>query len=203
MKMRLLNIAASAVALVVIVAMAAAGCSSSDPQDPSGSSSDSEINEKNPEGGTGDFGLDSDPLISELDWVAGRLDAVQGIWGFTSDGVEWQNSYDLRQMRGQPAWFGSTGSSGWAGAGQAVPRSVMHELGHSYWGAFPVEGRPDLIPGSDVQAILESYQADLFKFMQQPPDRFEPLRDRFRNLPHLIEGTCRTLSISARRIWSS
>ena len=188
MKMRLPNIAASAVALVVIVAMAAAGCSSSGPQVPVGSSSDSEIIEKNPEGAARDFGPDSDPLIAEQDWVTGRLVAVQGIWGFTSDGIDWQNSYDFRQMRGQPAWFGSTGLSGWAGAGQAVPRSVMHELGHSYWGAFPVEGRPDLIPGSDTQEILESYQADLLKFMRQPPDRFEPLRDRFRNLPNLDRG---------------
>jgi hypothetical protein len=182
-------IAASATTLAVIVAIAAAGCSSPDPQVPVGSSSDSDITEKSPEIAADD-GSDpeSAPLISEQDWVSGRLDAVQGIWGFTADGIGWQNSYDFRQMRGQPAWFGSTGSKGWAGAGQAVPRSVMHELGHSYWGAFPVEGRPDLIPGSDVQEILESYQADLLKFMQQPPDRFEPLRDRFRNLPNLDRG---------------
>ena len=187
-KMRPPIISTSAVALIAIVAMAAAGCSSSDPQVPVGSSSVSEITEQNPEGATGDFKPDSDPLISEQDWVTGRLGALQGIWGFTADGIDWQNSYDYRQMRGQPAWFGSTGSKGWAGAGLAVPRSVMHEMGHSYWGAFPVEGRPDLIPGSDVQEILASYQTDLLKFMRQPPDRFEPLRDRFRNLPNLDRG---------------
>jgi len=181
-------IAARAAALVVIVAMAAAGCSSSDPQVPVGSSSYSEINGQNSEGAAGDFEPDSESLISEQEWVSERLDAVQGIWGFTADGIDWQNSYDFRQMRGQPAWFGSTGSGGWAGAGQAVPRTVMHELGHSYWGAFPVNSRPDLIPGADVQEIIESYQGDLLKFMQQPPDRFEPLRDRFRNLPNLDRG---------------
>ena len=175
-------------ALVVIVAMAAAGCSSSDPQFPVGSSSDSEFIEQNPQGAAGEFEPGTEPLVSEQDWVSGRLDAVQRIWGFTADGIDWQNSYDFRQMRGQPAWFGSTGANGWAGAGQAVPRTVMHELGHSYWGAFPVEGQPDLIPGSNVQEIIESYQADLLKFMQQPPDRFEPLRERFRNLPNLDRG---------------
>ena len=187
-KMRPPIISVSAVALVVIVAMAAAGCSSSDPQVPVSSSPDFVITDHNPENATSDFEPDSDPLISEQDWVSGRLDALQGIWGFTADGIDWQNSYDYRQMRGQPAWFGSTGSKGWAGAGQAVPRSVMHELGHSYWGAFPVEGQPDLIPGSDVQEILALYQDDLLKFMRQSPDRFEPLRDRFRNLPNLDRG---------------
>ena len=129
--------------------------------------------------------------ISEEDWVRGRLDAVQGIWGFTSDGAEWQDSYDLRQMRGQPAWFGSTGFEGWAGAGQAIPHSVMHELGHSYWGQFPVDGRPDLVPGPEEGPVLSiqlAYRDDLLTFMRQPPDRFEPLRDRFRNLPNLDRG---------------
>ncbi|HIK99320.1 MAG TPA: hypothetical protein EYG13_07245 [Dehalococcoidia bacterium] len=79
-------ISVSAVALVVIVAMAAAGCSSSDPQVPVSSSPGSEITEHNPENATGDFEPDSDPLISEQDWVTGRLDALQGIWGFTADG---------------------------------------------------------------------------------------------------------------------
>ena len=82
-------ISASAVALVVIVTMAAVGCSSSDPPVPVGSSSDSEITKQNPEGATGDFGPDSDPLISEQEWVTGRLGALQGIWGFTADGIDW------------------------------------------------------------------------------------------------------------------
>jgi hypothetical protein len=175
--MRPFYLATRVVALAVIVAMLGAACSSSDSQIADVVAPDAQANS------------DSDtPLISEQDWIAGRLTAAQQIWGFTDDGVEWQNSYDFRQMRGQPAWFGSTGSNGYAGAGQAIPHSVLHELGHSYWGAFPVDGAPDLLPGTDVDQILESYQDDLLAFMRQAPDRFEPLRDRFRNLPNLDRG---------------
>ncbi len=121
-----------------------------------------------------------------------RLAAIQVIWGFSSEGRAWQDAYDFRQMPVQPAWFGSLGYRSWAGAGQAAPGSIAHELGHSYWGAFPVAGRPELDPdyGSDSEtpAVLEAYRADLLAFMRQPPDRFEPLRDRFRNLPGLDTG---------------
>jgi len=164
-------------------------CSSPGRQDPVEPSLDA-ADTVNPPSDTADTAADQDPgpSIVEPDWVTERLEAVQGIWGFTPEGVDWQNSYDLRQMRGQPVWFGSTGSAGWAGAGQAIPQSVLHELGHSYWGAFPVRGREDLAPGTDVQLVLESYRGDLLEFMRQPPDRFEPLRDRFRNLPNLDRG---------------
>jgi hypothetical protein len=190
--MNVLTIVIRLIALTVIVAITAAACSSPGTQDPREPLLDA-ADAINPPSDTADQAAtadsgDSSPLIVEPDWVKARLAAVQGIWGFTPAGVDWQNSYDLRQMRGQPAWFGSTGSAGWAGAGQAIPQSVLHELGHSYWGAFPVHGRDDLAPGSDIENVLESYRDDLLAFMRQPPDRFEPLRDRFRNLPNLDRG---------------
>jgi hypothetical protein len=101
------------------------------------------------------------------------------------------NGYDLRQMVAQPAWFGSTGYSGFAGAGQAIPRIIMHELSHSTWGAFPVTGRPDLTGKQFEDGTLDvvaAYREALREFMLQPPDRFEPLRDRFRNMPNLDRG---------------
>ena len=102
------------------------------------------------------------------------------------------SSLDVRQMVGQPAWAGSTGFQGFAGIGQATPTTVAHELGHSYWGAFPVTGRPDLswdIPsGESIAPAIAQYQNDLQIFMLQPPDRYEPLRERFRNLPNLSKG---------------
>ena len=101
------------------------------------------------------------------------------------------DGYDFRQMFGRPAWYGSHGAAGWAGAGEANPRIVLHELGHSWWGAFPVEGRPDLtwdrIDGR-LSRALSQFHADVEWFLRQPPDSFEPLRDRFRNMPNLSHG---------------
>ena len=214
MQMSLNSVAARLLVPAAIVAIAAVACSSSSPSnDPVNSAveattsgpanSTAEPTTSGPANSTAEPTTSGPaaareqadaPLISEPEWVRGRLQTIQGVWGFTPDGIDWQNSYDLRQMRGQPAWFGSTGSNGWAGAGQAIPHSVMHELGHSYWGRFPVDGRPDLAPGppgqeaGDIRRIVEAYRGDLLTFMRQPPDRFEPLRDRFRNLPNLDRG---------------
>lgn len=128
--------------------------------------------------------------VEQSQWVRDRLAAVKQIFGFTPAGEEWIDGYDFRQMVEQPAWFGSHGYGSWAGAGEAVPRSVLHELGHSYWGAFAVEGRMGLSwDRSDGAApALLAYREDLNSFLRQPPDRFEPLRDRFRNLPGLNQG---------------
>jgi hypothetical protein len=117
------------------------------------------------------------------------VDAVTDIWNFTDPGVAWMEGYDFRQMIGQPTWFGSTGWEGWAGAGQAVPATIMHELSHSYWGVFGSSAQRDLNweqprRGTTSDGLI-AYRADLVKFIQQPPDRFEPLRDRFRNLTNL------------------
>ncbi|MFW6175089.1 MAG: hypothetical protein ACOC5K_04850, partial [Chloroflexota bacterium] len=128
----------------------------------------------------------------QSEWVRERIQAVQDIYGFTAQGEEWQDSYDFRQMPTQPAWFGSYGYQSWAGAGEAIPRSVIHELSHSFWGAFPVEGRPDLAPDYSLEGdppVLDAYREDLLAFMRQPPDRFEPLRDRFRGMPNLDDGS--------------
>ena len=101
------------------------------------------------------------------------------------------DGYDFRQMVGRPAWYGSHGAAGWAGAGEANPRIVLHELSHSWWGAFPVEGRPDLTwerADGEISTALSQFHADVELFLRQPPDSFEPLRDRFRNMPNLSRG---------------
>jgi len=119
------------------------------------------------------------------------MNAAAGIYGISLAAYPWLESYDFRQMVGQPSWFGSYGHGGWAGAGEAIPRIIMHELSHSYWGEYPVEGRPDLswAAGPDgVAPALSQYHRDLETFLLQPPDRFEPLRDRFRNMPNLSKG---------------
>lgn len=128
--------------------------------------------------------------VEQSQWVRDRLAAVKQIYHFTPAGEEWIDGYDFRQMVEQPAWFGSHGYNSWAGAGEAVPRSVLHELGHSYWGAFAVEGRPDLSWASSggTAPALEAYREDLDTFLRQAPDSLEPLRDRFRNLPGLNRG---------------
>lgn len=139
--------------------------------------------------------LSSTPLptpILQGPWVEARLEAYAEIYGITPEGREVLASLDVRHMMGQPAWFGSTGFNGFAGVGQSRVGTVAHELGHSYWGAFPVSGRTDLsweIPfGDNVAPALAEYRDDLVRFMLQPPDRYEPLRERFRNLPNLSEG---------------
>ncbi len=122
-------------------------------------------------------------------WAQDRIRALTKIWDYSPDGLAWLQTYDFRQMEAQPTWFGSTGFQGWAGAGQAVPRTIMHEMSHSFWGVFDVGGRPGLGWISPIAETpsegIAAYRADLERFMAQPPDRFEPLRDRFRNLPNL------------------
>ena len=122
-------------------------------------------------------------------WAQARVSAVTDIWNFSDAGVAWMEGYDFRQMINQPTWFGSTGFRGWAGAGQAVPKTIMHELSHSYWGVFGSSVQPDLdwlqLGGGTTSEGLLAYNADLAAFLRQPPDRFEPLRDRFRNLTNL------------------
>ena len=126
---------------------------------------------------------------SQSPWAQDRIRALTEIWDYSPEGLIWLQTYDFRQMEAQPTWFGSTGFKGWAGAGQAIPRTIMHEMSHSFWGVFGVDGSPGLewtspIAGRPSEGIA-MYRADLERFMAQPPDRFEPLRDRFRNLPNL------------------
>ena len=103
-------------------------------------------------------------------------------------------SLEVRQMIGEPGYFGSYGIDGWAGIGEAKPIPTMHELMHSYWGGFPVIGRPELSwqreGGADTSAAMDQYHADILAFMAQAPDEYELLRQRFRDLPDLsIENT--------------
>ncbi len=112
----------------------------------------------------------------------------------TPAGMALLHSLDVRQMKAEPGFFGSYGFSGWAGIGEAKPVPAMHEMMHSYWGGFPVIGRERLSwqrqDGEDVAPALASYHQDVLAFMAQPPDDYEMLRQRFRNLPGLsIENT--------------
>ena len=122
-------------------------------------------------------------------WVRDRVDAIVALFNVSPAGREWLEGYDLRQMVGQPGWFGSFGYDGWAGVGQAIPQTILHEISHSYYGAFPVSGHPGLSwkrpPGNPPSPATEQYQQDLITFMFQPPDGYEPLRARLRNLPNL------------------
>ena len=76
--------------------------------------------------------------------------------------------------------------------GRRGPDIVAHELGHAYWGAFPVTGHPELswevAEGETIPSAMARYHEDLRRFMLQPPDRYEPLRERFRNFPNLNQG---------------
>jgi hypothetical protein len=114
------------------------------------------------------------------------------LYGLSEEGAALVGSLDIRQTRGDPGFFGSYGFEFWAGVGEAKPIGVVHELGHSYWGGFPVEGLPELSwerPSSqEIPPALQRYHSDILTFMAQPPDGFEVLRQRLRNLPKLSSG---------------
>jgi hypothetical protein len=73
----------------------------------------------------------------------------------------------------------------------------MHELSHSYWGGFPVEGLPSLSwetrPGEALSPAMQRYRADILSFMAQPLDGYEVVRQRLRNLPALSEDNLEPL----------
>ena len=128
----------------------------------------------------------------EPDWVQARLDAYFTLFNITAEGRDVIASLDVRQMEGRPAWYGSTGFRGFTAMGQARPDVVAHEIGHAYWGSFPVTGHPELswevAEGETIPSAMARYHEDLRRFMLQPPDRYEPLRERFRNFPNLNQG---------------
>ena len=115
------------------------------------------------------------------------MDAVIALYRPTAVGQALLHSLDVRQMQGEPGFFGSYGFYGWAGVGEAKPIPLMHELIHSYWGGFPVIGRPDLEwqrpDDGEIPPPLAAYHRDILTFMAQPPDEYELLRQRLRNLP--------------------
>jgi len=126
------------------------------------------------------------PNPGNIDWVQVRLDAVIGLYDLTDAGAALVRSLDLRQMQGDPGFFGSYGFKEWAGVGEAKPTGVLHELSHSYWGGFPVEGFPQLnwdTPSGGLSSAMQRYHADILAFMAQPPDDYEVFRQRLRNLP--------------------
>ncbi len=129
------------------------------------------------------------PHPETTEWVKERLDAVVALYQPTKAGEALLRSLDLRQMEGDPGFFGSFGFDEWAGVGEAKPIGVIHELSHSYWGGFPVEGRPDLNwerpAGEEFSSAMLAYHRDILTFMAQPPDDYELLRQRLRNLPDI------------------
>lgn len=137
------------------------------------------------------------PHPGNSQWVQRRLDAVIALYRPTAAGQALLHSLDVRQMPGEPGFFGSYGFYGWAGVGEAKPIPLMHELGHSYWGGFPVIGQPDLDwqrpADGGIAPALAAYHRDTLTFMAQPPDEYELLRQRLRNLPGLSSGNTEPL----------
>ena len=87
-----------------------------------------------------------------------RLEAVSDLYRLTPGGRLVLAALDVRQMRGQPGYFGSFGFNSWTGLGEAKPTQAIHELGHAYWGAFPVTGHPDLSWDAGGEAISPAMQ---------------------------------------------
>ena len=122
-------------------------------------------------------------------WVIDRVNAVVFLYSITPAGNDALGRLDMRRMRDEPGFFGSFGYKGWSGVGEARPIGVIHELGHAYWGLFPVTGFPDLKwdpeGGKSISPAIERYHRDLLEFMAQPPDPYELLRGRLRDLPQV------------------
>jgi len=137
------------------------------------------------------------PHPGNTPWVIQRMDAVALLYNLSDPGEALLRSLDLRQMRGEPGFFGSYGFKKWTGVGEAKPIGVMHELGHAYWGGFPVEGFPQLDwevpPNEDLSPAMKQYHSDILTFMAQPPDGHEVLRQRLRNLPSLSQDNLEPL----------
>lgn len=149
------------------------------------------------------------PLDREEDWVLDRINAVVSLYNIKPGGKSALQQLDVRWMRDQPGFFGSFGFKGWTGVGEAKPNSVMHELSHAYWGLFPVTGFLNLSwevsGGSRISPAIRKYHEDVLEFMKQPPDQFEPLRTRLRNLPELSSNNTEPLfhSIEADAIYTT
>ena len=126
------------------------------------------------------------------------MQAVVGLYNISDEGREVLLRLDVRQMRGQPGFFGSYGYSSWTGVGEAKPSTIMHELGHAYWGAFPVTGLGELSwevqGGEALSPAMDRYHRDVLEFMRQPPGHYELFRSRLRNIPGLSETNLDPLS---------
>ncbi len=132
------------------------------------------------------------PLAPRDDWARERVEAVLSLYNLTPQGEAVVRAMRVHHVLGRPGWFGSRGFEHWIGVGQARPASIVHEISHSIWGPFPVIGRPELswaVPsGERLSPALLALRRDLDTFMQQPPDGFEPLRERLRRIPNLSVG---------------
>lgn len=137
------------------------------------------------------------PHSGNTPWVNLRMDAVVLLYNISGPGDSLLRSLDLRQMRGEPGFFGSYGFKEWTGVGEARPIGVMHELGHAYWGGFPVDGFPrlewDVFSGEEFSPAMTQYHSDILTFMAQPPDGYEVFRQRMRDLPKLSQNNLEPL----------
>ena len=70
--------------------------------------------------------------------VQQRLDAVIALSGLTPEGVALVRSLDVRQMEGEPGFFGSYGFKEWTGVGEAKPIGLIHQPCNS--SSRPAEG---------------------------------------------------------------
>lgn len=133
------------------------------------------------------------PLAVQDDWARQRVEAILALYTFTPEAAAAIRGLDVRHIAGRPGWFGSTGYRGFVGLGQSRPSSIVHEVSHSLYGPLPVVGRPGLSyePGPDgrLSAGLQAQRRDLERFIEQPPDAFEPLRARLRQIPDLVSGS--------------
>ena len=131
-----------------------------------------------------------DKPASQNAWVRDRLSGVAVLYDLSGEGRNVFLGLDVRQMRGQPGFFGSYGYKSWTGVGEAKPATIMHELSHAYWGAFPTTGAPELswdAEDGELSPAMQRYHQDVLDFMSQPPGHYELLRSRLRNLPELSE----------------
>ena len=129
------------------------------------------------------------PGPAQSQWARDRIATFSTLYRITPAGQDKLRQVRVAQIKGRPGWFSSEGYRGDTGLGEAQPSYVAHELGHAYWGLFPVTGLPGLA-WDDARSIGDSsamrrLRADLAAFMRQPPDPYEPLRERFRRLPDL------------------
>ena len=128
----------------------------------------------------------------EDDWARDRVEAVLSLYSFSPEGEAAVRDLRVLHVVGRPGWFGSTGYENWVGIGDARPGSIVHELSHSFWGAFSVAGRSDvtwtITHETGLLDGIEALRRDLDAFMAQPPDAYEPLRARLRQIPDLVTG---------------
>jgi hypothetical protein len=120
--------------------------------------------------------------------VQDRVETLGILYNISLEGLATLHTLEVNQTIGRPGAFGSYGFFSFAIVGESKPVQVMHELGHSYWGSFPIDGAPHLsweAPNGGLSPAMTRYHDDVLAFMAQPPDQYEPLRERFRVLPAL------------------